>query len=462
VTPGRNKRWQRGLVAAMERLVPEALRGDVDTRRRAQLTVGTTMTLVLSAAAIIPVLIMGMPDPALLRVAVLNTVVTILLAAVALPLLRHRLGLVLAGNWIAGLIYAGTAFSVLAGGGIGAPFWVMLTLVPVLAAIIAGRASGIVWLALCTAFVLGLFGLQRGGLELYNYGDPETDLVLTTTAMLAISTVLTVFTLLSETTKRQAIEKMAETTRQLALAVEDEQRSRAAALAANAASAAKSGFLTTMSHELRTPLNIILGYSELMAENLTERGDAEDLADVEKIHTAGRHLLGLISDVLDLSRIEAERIELRAETLDLGVMVRELEVMFAPLAQRSNSTLVVRVQADLAPVYLDPLRVRQVLSNLLGNAMKFTRDGQVSLLVSQDPQYTEVTVEDTGIGIPADKLDSIFEPFVQVDSTFTRRYEGTGLGLAICRRLCALMGGTLSVRSTLGRGSAFTLRLPRG
>jgi signal transduction histidine kinase len=198
-----------------------------------------------------------------------------------------------------------------------------------------------------------------------------------------------------------------------------------------------------------------------MAEDLTARGDAGGLADVEKIHAAGRHLLGLISDVLDLSRIEAERIELRAETFDLGVMVRELELMFAPLAQRSNSTLVVRVSEGVAAVCLDPLRVRQVLSNLLGNAIKFTRDGQVSLVVSQESQYTEVTVEDTGIGIPADKLDSIFEPFVQVDSTFTRRYDGTGLGLAICRRLCALMGGTLSVRSTLGRGSAFTLRLPR-
>ena len=142
-------------------------------------------------------------------------------------------------------------------------------------------------------------------------------------------------------------------------------------------------------------------------------------------------------------------------------MVRELEQMFQPLALRSNSTLVVRVPDGLEAVCLDPTRVRQVLSNLLGNAIKFTRDGRVSLIVAEDPGGIEVTVEDTGIGIPADKLESIFEPFMQVDSAFTRRYEGTGLGLAICRRLCALMGGSLTVRSTLGRGSAFTLRLPR-
>ena len=454
-------RWQRGLIAAIEGLVPEALRGDVDTRRRAQLTVGTTLTVILFATAMIPVLLFALPDPALVGVAVFNTLVTNALAAVSLVLLRRRLGLLLAGNWLAGLLYAGTVFAVVAGGGIGAPFWVLLTLVPVLAAIIAGRASGLVWLGLSIAFVGALYLLQRGGLELHNYGDPASDVALTAAAMLAIVMVLTSFTLLSETTKREAIEKIAETSGRLALAVADEQRARAAEAEAKAASAAKSGFLTTMSHELRTPLNIILGYSELVIEKLNERGDPEDRADVEKIHNAGRHLLGLISDVLDLSRIEAERIELRDESFDLVALVRELEAMFRPLALRSNSTLMIRVPDGLAPVCLDPLRVRQVLSNLLGNAVKFTRDGQVSLVVDEAPGWIEVTVEDTGIGIPTDKLEQIFEPFVQVDSAFTRRYEGTGLGLAISRRLCALMGGTLMVRSTLGVGSTFTLRLPR-
>jgi signal transduction histidine kinase len=423
--------------------------------------VGTTLTVILFATAMIPVLLFALPDPALVGVAVFNTLVTNALAAVSLVLLRRRLGLLLAGNWLAGLLYAGTVFAVVAGGGIGAPFWVLLTLVPVLAAIIAGRASGLVWLGLSIAFVGALYLLQRGGLELHNYGDPTSDVALTAAAMLAIVTVLTSFTLLSETTKREAIEKIAETSGRLALAVADEQRARAAEAEAKAASAAKSGFLTTMSHELRTPLNIILGYAELVIDKLGERGDPEDRADVEKIHNAGRHLLGLISDVLDLSRIEAERIELRDESFDLVALVRELEAMFRPLALRSNSTLMIRVPDGLAPVCLDPLRVRQVLSNLLGNAVKFTRDGQVSLVVDEAPGWIEITVQDTGIGIPADKLEQIFEPFMQVDSAFTRRYEGTGLGLAISRRLCALMGGTLTVRSSLGVGSTFTLRLPR-
>ncbi len=445
----------------MERLVPQALRGDVDTRRRAQLTVGTTLTVIISATAMIPVLLVALPDPTLMRVAVLNTAATILLAAVALLLLRHRLGLLLAGNWVAFLIFAGSAFAVVAGGGVGAPFWVLLVPVPVMAAIIAGRTSGLVWLALCVILVIGLYLLQRSGVELRNFGDPASNLPLTTAAMLSILTILTVFTLLSETTKREAIAKIAETSRRLELAVEDEQRSRAAAAQANAANVAKSAFLTTMSHELRTPLNIILGYSELVIEKLEERGHAVDAADVAKIRTAGQHLLGLISDVLDLSRIEADRIELRVEAFDLGAMVRELELMFQPLAKRSHSRLTVLLPEGPLPVCLDPIRVRQIISNLLSNAVKFTRDGAVALRVAMEPRELEITVEDTGIGIPADKLDQIFEPFVQVDSAFTRRYEGTGLGLAICRRLCTLMGGSLTVRSSPGRGSAFTLRLPR-
>ena len=454
-------RWQPGLLAVIERLVPRALRGDVDTRRRAQLTVGTTLTLMIGAAAIIPVLLFVLPDPSLMRVAVINTVATIVLAALALPLLRHRLGLVLAGNWVAFLIYAGAAFAVVVGGGVGAPFWVLLTCVPVMAAIIAGRASGLVWLGLCVAFVTLVHVLQSAGVELRNLSDPGSDVPLTTAAMLAILTILTVFTLLSETTKREAIAKIAETSRQLEVAVVGEQRSRAAADQADAANAAKSAFMTMMSHELRTPLNIILGYSELVVEKLEERGDVDDAADVHKIRSAGLHLLGLISDVLDLSRIEADRIELRPESFDLGVLVRELGPMFRPLAMRSNTTLTVDAPTEPLPVRLDPIRVRQILGNLIGNAVKFTQDGQVSLRVSAGADDLEIIVEDTGIGIPADKLEQIFEPFVQVDSNFTRRYEGTGLGLAICRRLCKLMGGSLTVRSTPGRGSAFILRLPR-
>jgi len=453
-------RWQRGLISALERLVPQSLRGDVDARRRAQLAVGTTLTIMVGAAAIIPVLIVSLPA-VMVGLAVTNTVATIVLAALSLLLLRRPAGLVLAGNWIAGLLFAGITFSVVLGGGVGAPFWALLTLIPVMAAIIAGRISGLVWLALGLAFVAGLHALQSAGLELPNVGDPGSVLPLSTAAMVASLIALTSFTLLSETTKREAIAKIAATSRQLELAVEEEQRARDAAARADAASAAKSAFLTTMSHELRTPLNVILGYSELVLENLEQRGDEADAEDLRKIHTAGQHLLGLISDVLDLSRIEAERVELRAEPFDLGALARELEQLFRPLVQRSESTLSVVVAPELPPVRLDKDRVRQILSNLLGNAVKFTQRGQVSLRVAGTPDGVEIVVEDTGIGIPADRLDQIFEPFVQVDSSFTRRHDGTGLGLAICRRLCGLMRGSLSVRSTLGQGTAFTVRLPR-
>ena len=244
-------------------------------------------------------------------------------------------------------------------------------------------------------------------------------------------------------------------------AVSAERAARTSQSQAEAANRAKSAFLATMSHELRTPLNIILGYSELALEHLEERGDDETAEDLRRVHGAGQHLLGLISDVLDLSRIEADRLEIGREPFDLDEMVREMVLSFQPLALNNTDELLAEVPLGLVVTGLDRTRVRQILLNLVSNAIKFTRNGQIRIRVRRDGEHhLDISVRDTGIGIPADKLAVIFLPFTQVDPSTTRRYEGSGLGLAISRRLAELMGGTLSVESSPGRGSTFTLRLP--
>lgn len=234
--------------------------------------------------------------------------------------------------------------------------------------------------------------------------------------------------------------------------------------AAELANQAKSAFLANMSHELRTPLNAILGYSEMLQEDLVDMGGEELIPDAERIQAAGKHLLGLVNDVLDLSKIEAGKMALSNETFDVFRMVGDVITTIEPLVVRQGNRLKTEYEGDPGFLYADMTKVRQMLFNLLSNAAKFTENGQILLRTQrrreQGQDWLYFSVQDEGIGISEEQRESLFQPFTQADISSTRKYGGTGLGLAITRRFADMMGGEVKVESELNRGSIFTIRLP--
>ena len=228
----------------------------------------------------------------------------------------------------------------------------------------------------------------------------------------------------------------------------------------------KSTFMANMSHELRTPLNAIIGYSEMLAEDAEDDGaDEQTLADLERIRSSGKHLLGLINELLDLSKIEAGKMELCLETFEVGSMIDNVVTTLRPLAEKRNVVLSSKAEDGIGAMRADLTRVRQCLFNLVSNACKFTEDGTVQLEVDQAPigdvAGIRFTVVDTGIGMTAEQLGKIFDAFAQADSSTTRKYGGTGLGLTITKRFAEMMGGTIEVQSEPGKGSKFIIHLPR-
>jgi len=251
--------------------------------------------------------------------------------------------------------------------------------------------------------------------------------------------------------------------------------------AAESANRAKSTFLANMSHELRTPLNAIIGYSEMLQEEAEELGSCESVSDLEKICCAGKHLLSLIDDILDISKIEAGRMDLYLETFDIHSLIESAVATARPLVEKNGNTLEVYCPDNLDTMHADMTKVRQVLLNLLSNAAKFTQNGRIAIGVERikneqlkmknqeessqilisNSEFLSFRVADTGIGMTQEQLQQVFQPFTQADASTTRKYGGTGLGLAISQRFCQMMGGSIEVSSTLGSGTTFTVLLPK-
>ncbi len=229
------------------------------------------------------------------------------------------------------------------------------------------------------------------------------------------------------------------------------------------ASQHKSQFLANMSHELRTPLNAIIGLTEMMATNAARFGTEKAKEPLNRVHRAGTHLLGLINQVLDLSKIEAGKLELAPQSVMLAPLIDDVIGTARHLAEQNGNRLVMECQDNLAPITVDPMRLRQILLNLLSNACKFTKQGEIALRVKRvanGRDWIELAVSDTGIGMTPEQLAKLFEEFSQAEATTAQKFGGTGLGLAITRKLAHMMGGDVTVASEPGQGSVFTVRLP--
>jgi signal transduction histidine kinase/CheY-like chemotaxis protein/HAMP domain-containing protein len=223
----------------------------------------------------------------------------------------------------------------------------------------------------------------------------------------------------------------------------------------------KSQFLANMSHELRTPLNAIIGYSEILQEDAADGGQEQLVPDLKKIEGAGRHLLGLINDILDLSKVEAGKMEVFIEEVDLPSLLEEVGAIIRPLVVKSGNTLELSVAKDIGSMRTDRTKVKQCLLNVLSNASKFTQNGKLMLAIERtDRAMVQMMISDTGIGMSAEQLGRIFQAFSQADASTTKKFGGTGLGLAITRHFCRLLGGDISVASRVGEGSTFTIVIP--
>jgi len=341
-------------------------------------------------------------------------------------------------------------------GGVSSPFlpWMLV-----------GLLLGFFYLSGRSALVLALFAFNITGFVIayLAYGFPER-LSHEQLSFIGWVSILSATILMSwmaiyyadMVSMRSDLEREADRHRETAI------RLREAKDLADKANRSKSIFLAKMSHELRTPLNAVIGYSEILLEEVDEKNNRKK-SDLERINSAGKHLLSLVTDVLDLSKIETNQVELKIGEFDLNKMVHEVVATVAPMVKDNGNELVVRCQPGLGIVSTDQTKLRQAALNLLSNAAKFTKNGTVTLTVQRRTlavgEWIEIHVQDSGIGIAEADIGRLFQNFSQAGSSIATRYGGTGLGLALSRKFCVLMGGDITVKSDFGQGSCFSIRV---
>lgn len=443
------------MLETFSRLVPSALRRrGVDYARRARLLIGITLSILVFNLLVSAIFLVFLDEPAMFRASALAS----LGCALVIPLLRLSGSVSLAGNVL--LVDMWAMLHILAiylHGAHDAPVaWVIL--LPVLAITLCNTASGIVWTvfaALEIGFFTWLASQGTGHLMWEGQGGRLTLFALTHVGLLAL---LATTAFLYERFKDRTLERLNSTNKKLALA-------RDRALEANRA---KSTFVANMSHELRTPLNAVIGYADMLAEDVEAISAQELRADLARIKSSGKHLLRLINELLEFSRMEAGRVPLDLEEFSIGLLTRELVATMEKEAAKNRNRLEMEMDAAEAALFRsDPTKLRQCLYNLISNACKFTQEGRVLVclnrLRAESPGGRDLAifeVIDNGIGMTAEQLERVFEPFVQAEESIARRYGGTGLGLSLSRRLAEALGGTLEAYSAEGEGSRFVLTIP--